>query len=151
MILELKDLLLEKPVSLIYWELVGDFTKFFSFLERDTELKPLNALEEIYHWFSGVEVKNFIAGVKNIEKLKEIKQIFEKLPIEKRREIFVILVSPELRSLDSKESFLYSVNLVVNEKDLSEMERIYNKAKTFWLSLYKPYYQTWEKILKEEW
>ena len=150
MTLELKDLLLEKPVTLIYWELGGDFNKIFSFFERDTELRSINALEEIYSWFNALQVKNFIAGVKNIEKIKEINEIFKKLPIEKRREIFVIYISPELKTLDTRESFLYSANLVVNEKDLSEMDRIYEKAKTFWLNLYKPYYQTWERILKEE-
>ncbi len=151
MTLELKDLLLEKPVSLIYWELAGDFNKFFSFLERDTELRSLKALEEIYHWLNAVEIKNFISGVKNVEKIKEINEVLKKLPIEKRREIFVILVSPELKTLDTRESFLYSANLVVNDKDLSEMERIYEKAKIFWLNLYKPFYQIWERILKEEW
>ncbi|MEZ0344396.1 MAG: hypothetical protein ABWJ99_06320 [Caldimicrobium sp.] len=149
MTLELSDLLLEKPISLIYWELGSDFKNFFSFLEKESEIRTLKTLEDFHHWINAVEIKNFIAGVKTSEKLKEINQILEKLPIEKRREIFVIFISPELKSLDTRASFLYSANLVVNEGDLPNMEKIYDKARTFWLNLYKPYYQTWNKLMEE--
>ncbi len=149
MSLQLEDLLVEKPVSLIYWELDRDFKNFLSFLERDTEIKILRSLEEFYSWINAVEVKNFIAGVKNSSKIKEINQVLEKLSIEKRRELFIVYISPELKTLDTRESFLYSANLVVNERDLSDLERIYNKAQTYWINLYKPYYQMRMKLLEE--
>ncbi len=147
--LQLEDLLLEKPVSLIYWELEGEFKKFFSFLEGETELKVLENLNEFYQWFNALEVKNFMAGVKKAEKIKEINQLLEKLPIERRREIFIIYISPEVETLDTKGSFLYSANLLVNERDLKDMERIYSKAKTYWVNLYKPYFQAMAKFLEE--
>ncbi|MGC9109436.1 MAG: hypothetical protein ACP5HI_04220 [Caldimicrobium sp.] len=146
---QLEDLLLEKPVSLIYWELEGEFKKFFSFLEGETELKVLENLNEFYQWFSALEVRNFMAGVKKAEKIKEINQLLEKLPIERRREIFIIYISPEVETLDTKGSFLYSANLLVNERDLKDMERIYSKAKTYWVNLYKPYFQAMAKFLEE--
>ncbi|PMP62691.1 MAG: hypothetical protein C0197_04100 [Caldimicrobium thiodismutans] len=147
---QLEDLLLEKPVSLIYWELEGEFKNFFSFLEGETELKILENLNEFYQWFTVLEIRNFMAGVKKAEKIKEINQLLEKLPIEKRREIFIIYISPEVETLDTKGSFLYSANLLVNERDLKDMERIYSKAKTYWVSLYKPYFQAMAKFLEEE-
>ncbi|MGC8965237.1 MAG: hypothetical protein ACP5KO_00300 [Caldimicrobium sp.] len=147
---QLEDLLLEKPVSLIYWELEGEFKNFFSFLEGETELKILENLNEFYQWFTVLEIRNFMAGVKKAEKIKEINQLLEKLPIEKRREIFIIYISPEVETLDTKGSFLYSANLLVNERDLKDMERIYSKAKTYWVNLYKPYFQAMAKFLEEE-
>ncbi|MGC8871422.1 MAG: hypothetical protein ACP5QC_00885 [Caldimicrobium sp.] len=147
--LQLEDLLLEKPVSLIYWELEGEFKNFFSFLEGETELKVLENLNEFYQWFTVLEIRNFMAGVKKAEKIKEINQLLEKLPIEKRREIFIIYISPEVETLDTKGSFLYSANLLVNERDLKDMERIYSKAKTYWVNLYKPYFQAMAKFLEE--
>ncbi|MGB9760908.1 MAG: hypothetical protein ACPLWD_00235 [Caldimicrobium thiodismutans] len=147
---QLEDLLLEKPVSLIYWELEGEFKNFFSFLEGETELKILENLNEFYQWFTALEIRNFMAGVKKAEKIKEINQLLEKLPIEKRREIFIIYISPEVETLDTKGSFLYSANLLVNERDLKDMERIYSKAKTYWVNLYKPYFQAMAKFLEEE-
>ncbi|MGC9016615.1 MAG: hypothetical protein ACP5JQ_00315 [Caldimicrobium sp.] len=146
---QLEDLLLEKPVSLIYWELEGEFKNFFSFLEGETELKILENLNEFYQWFTVLEIRNFMAGVKKAEKIKEINQLLEKLPIEKRREIFIIYISPEVETLDTKGSFLYSANLLVNERDLKDMERIYSKAKTYWVNLYKPYFQAMAKFLEE--
>lgn len=148
--LDLKDLLIEKPATLLFWELDSSFKDFLSFLEKETEVKVISSLEEFFAWLSSVEVKNFIAGIKHLERLKEINQLLERLPMEKRREIFIIFISPEFKTLDSKESFLYSANLVVNERDLPEMEKIYNKAKTYWINLYKPYYQMRNKILEEE-
>jgi len=149
MSLELQDLLIEKPVSLILWDLKSDPEKLIEVLQRETEIRRIQTLEEALSWLHSVEVKNLLVAKAEKEAFQEVKEGLRGLTVEKRRELFVVYVSPQLKTLDTKESFLLSANLVLNERDLSEFEKVYAKARAFWQGLYRHYFQAYQKILEE--
>ncbi len=148
MILEIKDFLVEKPITLIYWDLDSKIDLIFPYLQQETEVRQISSIEDFYEWMKMVEIRNLIVGVKTKERLKEIKEALDKIPIEKRRSIFIIFISPDLKTLDFKETFLFSANLILNEKDLKDFERIFSRAKAYWEHLYKPYFTTLNKLIE---
>jgi hypothetical protein len=148
MTLELKDLLLEKPVTLILWELDSKPDPIFQALQGETEIRSISSIEEFLEWIKMVDVRYFIVGVKTLDKLKEAKTILDGIVIEKRRNIFIVFISPNLNTMDMKEMFLFSVNLILNEKDIKDFEKILSKAKAYWEHLYKPYFTTLNKLLE---
>lgn len=148
MSLELKDLLIEKPVTLIFWEIENNFETIVSFFQNETEVKKLEDFEDFQEWVNFVEVRYLVLACKNLERLEEIKKVIDKLDIEKRRKLFIIFISPHLETLDRKKSFLYGVNLVVNERDIKDLDKILSKAKTYWEVLYKAYFTTLEKLIE---
>ena len=78
-----------------------------------------------------------------------VKFLNEKFPIEKRREIFLIYILPKAKTLDPKETFLLSANLVISEEHLSDFERIYKRAFQYWSILYKDFKTAYERLRKE--
>ncbi len=148
MTLDLKDLLLEKPLTAVYWELEEDFTKIIPFFQEETEVRKLENFEEFWEWIKYVEVRNLVLGYKDQSVFENIKKDLDRIDIEKRRKIFILLISPQLKTLDRKQAFLLGVNLVVHPENLGELDKILNKAKLYWEILYKPYFTTLEKILE---
>lgn len=146
MSLDLENLLLDRQVTICYWELGMSTDKLRDFFLKDTEWRTITQLSEILTWINYGDVKNLIVGTEDTQRMAEAKQILEKIPIEKRREIFFILISPQLHTLDPKEAFIYSANLVINPKDLGEFERIYSRAQIYWKRLYDPYRSAFEKL-----
>lgn len=146
MILDLKDLLLERPVTLCYWELAFPLGEVESFFNRETEWRTLSEIKEISAWIKFAEIRNILIGVHSLERLKEAKELLDTLPLEKRRNIFIVYITPFFHTLDPRESFIYGANLVVNEGDLKEFAKIYQKSKTYWDNLYNPFRATYEKL-----
>lgn len=147
--LELKDFLIEKPVTLIYWNLEEPYKIILPNFQSVTEIKSLEDFEDFWEWNKAVNVKYLIIGVKEKEKLEEIKRSLSKLPIDQRRRLFIIYISPHLKTLDRIQAFLYGVNLVVNSNDLENLDKILNKSMVYWEALYKPYYKALEKMWEE--
>jgi hypothetical protein len=148
MTLELQDLLLERPVTLILWDLDTKADAILPSLQQETEIRIISSLEEFWEWLKMVEVQNLIVAVKERDKLQAVKQSLDKLPVDKRRKLFVIFIAPDLNTFDMKDTFLFSANLILNEKDLKEFEKIYSKAKAYWEHLYKPYFTTLNKLIE---
>lgn len=146
MSLELENLLIERPVTLCYWDLAFPSDGLKEFFEKETAWKGVSSPQELLDWINYGDVKNLIVGTEDTERIRAFKQALESIDIEKRREIFFVIVSSRFRTLDPRESFVYSANLVVNPLDLAEFERIYSKARVYWERLYKPYRATLEKI-----
>ncbi len=148
--LSLEDLLIEKPLSLFFWKLSSEEKNFFLFLQKETEFRDIQNFKDFLEWISRSEVQYLILGLENPEELKENLRPFLEIPLEKRRKLFIILVSPKVQTLTNKETFLYGVNLLINSGDLSSVERILQKALLFWRDLYLPYFKAQEKF-KEGW
>ncbi|MCS7198957.1 MAG: hypothetical protein N2327_04170 [Caldimicrobium sp.] len=148
MTIDLKDLLIEKPVTLCYWKLAENWQVLKDYFERETEFKLISTPEEISSWITATDVHNIIIGLEDPKTIKEISPHIEAIPLEKRRKIFLLLVSIGVTTLDPKEAFLYSVNLVLNPADVKELERIYLKCKRYWESLYRGFNGVYQKVME---
>ncbi|WP_038057119.1 hypothetical protein [Thermodesulfobacterium hydrogeniphilum] len=146
-----KDYLIEKPLCLILWNLDSSPDSIIDFFKnkKDLEIKEIKNTENLEYWLKISRVENIILGIKNLEEGKDIQEyINKKLPMEKRREIKLIYILPEAKTLDPKETFLLSANLVVSEKHLSDIEKIYERAEQYWIFLYKDYKRAFSKYLE---
>lgn len=148
MSLELKDILIERPITLCLWKSKADWQKIKNFFEKDTEVKMISHPEEISKWITINEIHNIVVGLDDLQEMKEIKTYLDVIPLERRRKLFVVLVSPKLHTLDPRESFIYSVNLVINTNDLDETARIFQKSKLYWENLYRDFHATYMKIME---
>lgn len=147
--LELKDFLIEKPVTLIYWDLDESHQLILPFFQKETEVKVLENFEDLWDWNKAVTVKYLILGIKEKEQLEKIKKSLGTLPIDQRRKLFIIFISPHLESLNGVQAFLYEANLVVNPKDLENLDKILNKSRIYWEALYKPFNKALEKMWED--
>uniref|UniRef100_A0A7V4JQZ4 Uncharacterized protein n=1 Tax=Thermodesulfobacterium geofontis TaxID=1295609 RepID=A0A7V4JQZ4_9BACT len=148
--IEYQDYLIQKPLSLIYWNLNSTSDILEKYFSKDFEIREIKTLDDLSYWCKVAEVKVVILGIKDLEEVKEvIKFLNEKLPIYRRREIFLIYVLPKAKTLEPKETFLLSANLVVSEEHLSNFERIYEKAFQYWSDLYKNFKLIYENFKKE--
>lgn len=147
MTIDLKELLIEKPVTLCYWKLGENWHILKEYFEKETEFKLISTPEEISSWVIATDVHNIIIGLEDPKTIKEITPHIEAIPLEKRRKIFLLLVSPGVTSLDPKQAFLYSVNLVLNPADMMELERIYLKCKRYWENLYKGFNGVYQRVV----
>ncbi|PMP67070.1 MAG: hypothetical protein C0190_03980 [Thermodesulfobacterium geofontis] len=150
MSVEYRDYLIQKPLCLIYWNLNSPYNIFEKHFSKDFEIREIKNLDDLSYWCKIALVKAVIFGVKDLEEIKEMtKFLNEKLPIGKRRKMFLIYVLPEAKTLDPKETFLLSANLVVSEDHLSDFERIYQRAYQYWSDLYKDFHFAFEKFKEE--
>ncbi|MCD6489619.1 MAG: hypothetical protein J7K20_02695 [Thermodesulfobacterium sp.] len=147
---EYQDYLIEKPLCLIYCNLDSNFDIIKKHLYENFEIKEIKNLEDLIYWCKIAPVSMVIIGAKKLEEIKELGEFLnEKLPVEKRREIFLIYILPKTKTLDPKETFLLSANLVISEDHISDFKRVYQKASQYWSSLYKDFKSSYEK-LKED-
>ncbi len=146
-----KNYLIEKPLCLIFWNLDSSPDSVIDFFKnkKEFEVKEIKNIEDLEYWLKISRIENIVLGIKNLEEGKDIQEyINKKLPMERRREIKLIYVLPEAKTLDPKETFLLSANLVVSEKHLSDIEKIYERAKNYWDFLYKDYKKAFLKYLE---
>ncbi|MCS7279892.1 MAG: hypothetical protein NZ530_07560 [Thermodesulfobacteriaceae bacterium] len=150
MTLELKDLLIDKPVCLIYWELKTPLESVSQyFFQNNFEVKILKDKSELEAWLKLEMVKVVICAGNGLEEVQDLKTLLDTLPIEKRRKIFVIYIFPSENTLDPEKTFLLSANLLISEKDLEFFEKIYSKASLYWEILYRNYYKALESFSEE--
>ncbi len=64
------------------------------------------------------------------------------MPMDTRRKIFVALVGENFTTLDNMEALAYSVNLVINQKELDQLEAILKKSIGDNDNFYKVYRET---------
>lgn len=148
--LELEDLLSDKPFSLIMWNLDLDPSKIISLFKRDTEIKLINSIEEVTEWLKVSEVENLVIGERDENRVKEFCNYLKMLPLERRRNLFILVISPSFKTLDSKETFLLGVNLLVNTNDVENIDRLVNKTKKYWDYLYMAYKNQLRKLVEVE-
>ncbi|MFN3568162.1 MAG: hypothetical protein ACK4UR_04535, partial [Caldimicrobium sp.] len=105
--------------------------------------------EYLLYLNNSVTVKYLILCIKEKEQLEKIKKSLGTLPIDQRRKLFIIFISPHLESLNGVQAFLYEANLVVNPKDLENLDKILNKSRIYWEALYKPFNKALEKMWED--
>lgn len=86
--------------------------------------------------------KSAEGGIENNPILKYL----ERLPISIRRNIFLLLISTQYRTLDTLMAFSLSVDAIINEKDLGEMREILQKS----LSQHEHFYRVFKECLRAE-
>ncbi|QPJ65112.1 MAG: hypothetical protein G3M78_06800 [Candidatus Nitrohelix vancouverensis] len=77
-----------------------------------------------------------------------IYQSIIELPMELRRNIFVALVGKDFKTLSDMQAYQYSVNVVVNEKDLGKLGDILKKSIGEFEMMYKVYKETLKSLGK---
>lgn len=75
-------------------------------------------------------------------------QTVKEMPMSSRRKIFVALVGINLKSANNMQAFQYSVNLVINEKDIGKVPQIMKKAISDNDAFYKVYKETLKTLGK---
>ncbi|MEW5949195.1 MAG: zinc-ribbon domain-containing protein [Thermodesulfobacteriota bacterium] len=75
-----------------------------------------------------------------------ILRYLDRLPISVRRNIFLLLISAQYRTLDTLMAFSLSVDAIINEKDLGEMREILQKS----LSQHEHFYKVFKDCLRAE-
>lgn len=145
--LEYQDYFITKPLCLIYWNLDSSFDIIQKYLKEDFEIREVKTLEDLISWFGIADVSVVIIGVKELKEINDLMNYLnEKLPIEKRRELFLIYVLPKVKTFNSKATFLLNANLIISEENISDFERIYKKAQQYWTSLYRDFKLFYEKL-----
>lgn len=69
-------------------------------------------------------------------------------PMSIRRNIFVLLISPELRTMDNMAAFNQSVNLIMNEKNIADFDKILSQAMTEQADFYRIFKDTLTRVGK---
>ncbi|KAF0193559.1 MAG: hypothetical protein FD167_5947, partial [bacterium] len=59
-----------------------------------------------------------------------------------RRRVYIVLVSPQVKTLDTYMAFLNCVNLTVNTDDLESLPAILEKSLKDFNELYRPYFES---------
>ena len=144
------EFLTEKPLALVLWELEEDGEGPKKTLERlGYEVRPLAKASILNQWLRFNLPSLVILGARESEKIAPFMEVLNRLPMEERRKVFVVWVTPLAQTLDPKEAFLKSLELVVNTKDLPRLKEVLERGQRLWQDFYAPYLQV-EKALEEE-
>jgi len=72
----------------------------------------------------------------------------KRLPMRERREVFVALISPSRRTLDKKDAFAHSVNIIINQNHTIRFEDFIKKGLTESENFYKLFKETMKAGLR---
>ena len=112
----------------------------FHYSEADSTLAALKQMR--YHQFDLVVLnENFDA--EDPEK-NPVRIYLSRLPMATRRHIFVVLINRRFRTMDNMAAFNLSVNQVVHEKNLDQLEKIITSGLIEHKAFYKSYQQAEE-------
>ncbi len=137
-------------ITLLHWALDISPKMVTGFLDEKSEIKEITKGEEIYPLLYRFNVKNIVLGLSTLESYKNSWLPFlKKIPLHHRREIFVLLISPEVKTYDPIETFLLEANLCLNSKDLPNFRIYFERAKNYFEELYYPYRRAIEKLERE--
>ncbi len=144
------EFLLDKPLSLVFWDFSGDRTPFLKALSNiGYEVRPIKRASLLTQWFRFNPPSLLVFVCNEREKLTPFLNILNRLPMPERRKIFTVWISPKVKTLDVREAFLLSLELTVNTADLSRFPDILERAQKIWRDFYTPYHQVEEALEKE--
>ena len=75
-------------------------------------------------------------------KTSPLYEYIREMPMHTRRKTFVAIVGENFKTLDNMEALAYSVNLVINQKDIDQLETILKKSIGDNDTFYKVYRET---------
>jgi predicted Zn finger-like uncharacterized protein len=90
-----------------------------------------------YHLFD-VIVLNEMFDTRNPDQ-NNVLRYLERLSMEDRRNMFVVLITDRFRTMDNMAAFHNSVNIVINRENLNDFEKILKKAVAENAAFYKVY------------
>lgn len=108
---------------------------FFQPLVVDTVDEAMEQMQAIQ--FNAVVLHSkFAGGSLGRSKFHEF---MRRMPMNRRRYIFYLLIGPEFHTLYAMEALANSANLVVSEKEVEHMKNIYKRGKAEYDQLFGPY------------
>ena len=117
----------------------------FNVIEAATYKEVLKYLN--FHTFNVIVVnENFDTGTGGIN---NVLNYMEQLPMSTRRQIFVVLISTTFATMDYMHSFNKSVNLIINQDDITELALILKKEieeNDYFYHSFKEFYRKHGKI-----
>ena len=117
----------------------------FNVIESATFKEVLKYLN--FHTFNVIVVnENFDSGTGGIN---NVLNYMEQLPMSTRRQIFVVLISATFATMDYMHSFNKSVNLIINQDDITELALILKKEieeNEYFYHVFKEYYRKFGKV-----
>jgi len=103
---------------------------------------PKDALKQMrFHVFDMV-VLNERFGTQNPD-MNPVHKYLDRLNMSVRRNIFVTLITDRYRTMDNMEAFNKSVNLIVNLKNIDEIEKILRRG----MADYEAFYRVYQRAL----
>ena len=104
-------------------------------------LLPKDALKQMRSHVFDMVVLNESFGTRD-PNMNNVLKYLDRLNMSIRRNIFVALVTTRFRTMDNMAAFHKSVNLIINLKNINEIEKILRRGKTDYESFYRVYKQS---------
>ena len=102
---------------------------------------PKDALKQMRFHVFDVVVLNERFGTQD-PNMNNVLKYLDRLNMSIRRNIFVALVTSRFRTMDDMAAFHKSVNLIINLKNINEIEKILRRGKTDFENFYRVYKQS---------
>jgi len=139
-----------KPLTVVHWKVEEPTGLIEELFSQETELRPIEDPNEVIPLLYRHKILNLVIGAQSSEDFKkEWLPVLQKVPLNQRREIFVLLVLPSAKAFDPWQTFLHSVNLLVSAYDLKDLPLHLERAKQYFYELYEPYFRALRKFVEE--
>jgi len=139
-----------KPLTVVRWKVEEPTGLIEDFFSQETEIRPIEDPNELISLLYRHKVLYLVIGAQSSEDFKkEWFPVLQKVPLNQRRELFVLLVLPSAKSFDAWQTFLHSVNLLVSVDDLKDLPLHLERAKQYFYELYEPYFRAMRKFVEE--
>jgi len=139
-----------KPLTVMHWKLKEPTGLIEDLFSQETELRPIEDPNEVIPLLYRYKILNLVIGAQSSEDFKkEWFPVLQKVPLNQRREIFVLLVLPSAKTFDPWQTFLHSVNLLLSVYDLKDLPLHLERAKQYFNELYEPYFRAMKKVAEE--
>jgi len=139
-----------KPLTVFYWKLTVPQYEVESLFSQETEVKRIENPEEFINFLYRHKVSYLVLGLLSLEDFKrEWMPILSRISLNQRRKMFVVLILPDAKTLDPWQTFLLSVNLLVNVEDTKGLSLYLQRAKSYFYELYEPYFRAMRNYLEE--
>ena len=139
-----------KPLTVVHWKLKEPTGLIEDIFSQETEIRPIEDPNELIPLLYRHKVLYLVIGAQSSEDFKkEWLPVLQKVPLNQRREIFVLLVLPFAKTFDPWQTFLHSVNLLLSVDDLKDLPFHLERAKQYFNELYEPYFRAMRKFVEE--
>lgn len=143
------EFLLEKPLSLVYWQRNEDKAPLFkAIMGLGYEVRSIKKAPLLAQWLR-FQTPSLVVLVCGEELLRPFLDILNRLSMPERRQIFTVWVADTVKSLDPRPAFLKSLQMVVNTEDLGRFPDLLEKGQKIWKDFYHPFFSTQEQLEKE--
>jgi hypothetical protein len=139
-----------KPLTVMHWKVEEPTGLIEELFSQETEIRPIEDPNEVIPLLYRHKILNLVIGAQSSEDFKkEWFPVLQKVPLNQRREIFVLLVLPSAKTFDPWQTFLHSVNLLVSVYDLKDLPLYLEQAKQYFNELYEPYFRAMRNFVEE--